>query len=45
MEPTTKQIELKQDYVLDQLKRLFKALEKSFNNPNNPGEGSVKAIE
>lgn len=45
MEQTTKQIELTPDYTLSQLKRLFKALEKSFNNPDNPGEGSVKAIE
>ncbi|WP_080057277.1 hypothetical protein [Spirosoma aerolatum] len=45
MEQTTKQIELTQEYVLSQLKRLYKALEKSFSNPDAPGEGSVKAIE
>ena len=31
--------------VQTQLERLFKALEKSFDNPDEVGEGSVKAFE
>ncbi|GAB4043123.1 hypothetical protein [Spirosoma litoris] len=45
MEHTTKQIELTPDYTLAQLKRLFRALEKSFLNPDVQGEGSIKALE
>lgn len=46
MEQTkTGAIEITKDYVNAQLQRLFKALEKSFHNPDVQGEGSVKALE
>ena len=44
MEPN-KEVELTEAYVLEQLQRLFKALVKSFKNPDEPGEGYIKATE
>ncbi|ADB36747.1 hypothetical protein [Spirosoma linguale] len=44
MEPN-KEIVLTQEVVTAELRRLFKALQKSFANPDNLGEGTVKAYE